>query len=114
MSEETRNVDTLRKALRNYAGDPRDIHRTDDLVLELFPHDEALRRIMDAVEMPDRLAENLVMFIRQNSGRLPARRRKGEFQKLGDDEVTLIENIVNDAFIDFDEPRSNGRNEPRS
>jgi urocanate hydratase len=26
------------------SGDPRDIHRTDDLVLELFPHDEHLRR----------------------------------------------------------------------
>ena len=32
-------------------------------------HDEAIRRIMDAVEMPDRLAENLVMFIRQNKVR---------------------------------------------
>jgi urocanate hydratase len=26
------------------SGDPRDIHRTDELVLELFPHDEHLRR----------------------------------------------------------------------
>jgi urocanate hydratase len=26
------------------SGDPKDIHRTDDLVLELFPRDEALRR----------------------------------------------------------------------
>ncbi|MBI2795083.1 MAG: urocanate hydratase [Gemmatimonadetes bacterium] len=26
------------------SGDPSDIHRTDDLVLELFPHDEHLRR----------------------------------------------------------------------
>jgi urocanate hydratase len=26
------------------SGDPADIHRTDDLVLELFPHDEHLRR----------------------------------------------------------------------
>ena len=26
------------------SGDPRDIHRTDELVLELFPHDENLRR----------------------------------------------------------------------
>jgi hypothetical protein len=51
----------------------------DDLPHEidyLRRHDEALRRIMDAVEMPDRLAGNLVMFIRQNSGRLPARAPK--------------------------------------
>lgn len=80
----------------------------DDLPREidyLRRHDEALRRIMDAVEMPDRLAENLVMFIRQNNGQLPTRRRKSEFQKLRDDEVTLIEQIVNDAFSE--EPRSN-------
>ena len=32
-------------------------------------HDEAIRRIMDTVEMPDRVAENLVMFIRQNKVR---------------------------------------------
>ena len=64
-------------------------------------HDEAIRRIMDAVEMPDRLAENLVMFIRQNNGTLPKKRRDAEFKKLRDDEVTLIEGIVNDAFAGF-------------
>jgi Fic/DOC family len=61
-------------------------------------HDEALRHIMNAVEMPDRLADNLVMFIRQNNGSLSKKRRKGEFNKLTDDEVTLIEEIVRKAF----------------
>jgi Fic/DOC family len=78
----------------------------DDLPREidhLRRYDDALRRIMDAIEMPDRLAENLVMFIRQNNGRLPARRRGSEFQKLRDDEVTLVEGIVNDAFAGFEE-----------
>ncbi len=81
----------------------------DDLPREidyLRRHDEALRRIMDAVEMPDRLAENLVMFIRQNNGRLPTKRRKAEFQKLRGDEVALIEGIVSDAFSGFEEIRS--------
>lgn len=64
-------------------------------------HDEAIRRIMDAVEMPDRLAENLVMFIRQNHGTLSGKRREGEFRKLSDDEVTLLEGIVRDAFTGF-------------
>ena len=64
-------------------------------------HDEAIRRIMEAVEMPDRLAENLIMFIRQNKGSLPRNRREGEFKKLRDDEVALIEGIVNDAFDGF-------------
>ena len=61
-------------------------------------HDEATRKIMDAVEMPDRVADNLVMFIRQNNGTLSRKRREGEFQKLRDDEVALLEAIVNDAF----------------
>ena len=64
-------------------------------------HGEAMSRIMDRVEMPDRLAENLIIFIRQNKGTLPRKRRKDEFEKLRDDEVTVIESIVNDAFADF-------------
>jgi hypothetical protein len=64
----------------------------------LRSHDEAIRRIMDTVEMPDRVAENLVMFIRQNDGTLSKKRREGEFKKLRDDEVALIEGIVRDAF----------------
>ena len=76
----------------------RDLPREIDY---LRRNDEATRRIMDAVEMPDRIAENLVLFIRQNSGRLSKKRREGEFKKLRDDEVTLVEGIVNDAFAGF-------------
>jgi Fic/DOC family len=64
-------------------------------------HDEALRRIMNTVEMPDRLAENLLMFIRRNKGKLPKRRRTGEFKKLTDAEVTSLEDVVNEAFEGF-------------
>jgi hypothetical protein len=64
----------------------------------LSRHDEALRRIMDAVEMPDQVAGNLIFYIRRNKGTLPKGRREGEFQKLRDDEVTLIEGIVRDVF----------------
>lgn len=82
------------------------VHRTVELDLPreinyLRCHDEAVRRIMDTVEMPDRVAENLVMFIRQNDGVLSGKRREGEFNKLGDDEVALIEGIVSDAFAGF-------------
>jgi GAF domain-containing protein len=78
----------------------------DDLPREidyLRRHDEAIRRIMDAVEMPDRVADNLVMFIRQNKGTLSRKRREGEFNKLRDDEVVLIEGVVRDAFEGFAE-----------
>lgn len=61
-------------------------------------HDEALRRIMDIVEMPDRVAADLIMFIRQNEGVLPKRRRQGDFAALTDSEVMTLEAIVRDAF----------------
>ena len=64
-------------------------------------HDEALQRIMNSVEMPDRLAENLILFIRQNNGKLSKRKREGEFNRLTDEEVALIEGIVGDSFEGF-------------
>jgi hypothetical protein len=78
----------------------------DDLPREidyLCRHDQALHRIMESVEMPDRLAENLVMFIRQNKGRLSRKRREDEFRQLRDDEVVSVERIVADAFDGFDD-----------
>ena len=66
-------------------------------------NDEALRRIMNIVEMPDRMAENLVRFIRLNEGELGHKRREGEFEKLTDDEVSSIEAIVREAFAGFED-----------
>ncbi len=60
--------------------------------------DEAERRIMNLVEMPDRMTENLVRLIRLNEGKLGRKRREGEFEKLTDDEVVSIEAIVREAF----------------
>ncbi|MGK5088160.1 Fic family protein [Bdellovibrionota bacterium FG-2] len=65
-------------------------------------HDEAIQRIMNAVEMPDRKAEALLMFIRQNKGRLSVNRRKREFDKLTDGEVVQIEAVIADAFEGFE------------
>ncbi|HEX7070084.1 MAG TPA: Fic family protein [Rhodothermales bacterium] len=64
-------------------------------------HDDAIRRIMDIVEMPDRMAESLVLYIRQNDGVLSKRRREGEFRALQDREAESIEAIVRDAFDGF-------------
>jgi hypothetical protein len=61
-------------------------------------NDEAKRRIMNMVEMPDRMAENLVRFIRINEGKLGRKRREDEFAKLTEDEVTFIEAFVREAF----------------
>jgi Fic/DOC family len=64
-------------------------------------HDEAMRRIMDLIEMPDRIAGNLLMFIRKNNGRLGKQRRENEFAKLTDGEVSAVEAIVREAFEGF-------------
>lgn len=74
-------------------------------------HDEAKRRIMETVEMPDRLAEDLIVFVRQNGGALSSNRRTGVFDRLRDDEVSLLEEIVRDAFAGFDDNAST--NPPR-
>jgi hypothetical protein len=75
------------------------------VAVQVVPTDNAaaLHRIMDTVEMPDRMAENLLMFIRQNKGALSKKRRLEEFSKLRDDEVASIERIVRDAFEGFAE-----------
>lgn len=68
-------------------------------------HDEAVRRVMDTVEMPDRLAQNVIMFIRQNGGTLSKRRREKEFLALTDEEVKALESIVSETFEEFDAAR---------
>src|SRR5467141_487829 len=65
-------------------------------------HDEALRRIMEAVDMPDRLAKDLIMFVQQNHGVLPKRRRSHEFSKLTDDEVAALEAVIRETFEHFE------------
>ena len=65
-------------------------------------NDEAMRRVMNTVEMPDRMAENLVRFIRLNEGALGRKRREGEFAQLTDAEVTSIEAIVREAFDGYE------------
>jgi Fic family protein len=62
--------------------------------------DEAQNRIMEIVDMPDRLAQNLLMFMRQNDGKIPKRRRDNEFAALTDEEAERIEAIYGEVFGD--------------
>jgi hypothetical protein len=64
--------------------------------------DEAVRRIMDTVDMPDRLAKDLIMFVQQNHGVLPKRGRSHEFSKLTDDEVAALEAVIRETFEHFE------------
>lgn len=67
----------------------------------LTRRDEAVREVMNVVEMPDLMAEQFVMFVRRNGGSLPNKRRKREFAALKDEELAELEEIVRDAFDGF-------------
>ncbi len=71
-------------------------------------HDEAMARIMEMIEMQDRLAQNLILFIRQNNGTLSRRKREKEFSALTDDEVHGLESIIRDAFEGFEDTATQG------
>lgn len=73
-------------------------HDLPEEVAYLQKHDEAMRRITSAVEMPDQTARDFIMFVRQNNGSLPKRRRGKEFKALTDAEVDEFETIINDVF----------------
>lgn len=60
--------------------------------------DEAMAGIRNMIDMPDRLAQNLILFIRQNNGVLSKKRRKGEFSQLTAPEVQRLEAMINKAF----------------
>jgi len=64
----------------------------------LARHDRALSAIMERVALPDRLAQNLIRFIRQNDGHLSERKKENFFAELTPGEVQDLEAIVNDAF----------------
>lgn len=70
---------------------PREIHY-------LRRHDEAVRQIMELIEMPDNLAGRLLLLIRQYGGRLAKTRRESKFIQLTDQEVTALESIVKEVF----------------
>jgi hypothetical protein len=66
----------------------------------LTRRDEAVRDVMNLVETPDRLAEQFVLYVHRNGGKLPNKRRK-EFAALTAEELSQMEEIVRDAFDGF-------------
>jgi hypothetical protein len=57
--------------------------------------------------MPDRMAENLILYVRKNNGRLGRKWRENEFAKLTDAEVTSREEIVREACDGYGDPAIN-------
>ena len=83
----------------------RCVERTMDVDLPreigyLTRRDQALHDVMNLVEMPDRMAEQFVLYVYGNAGKLPNRRRK-EFAALTGDELAKLEEIVRAAFEGF-------------
>ena len=68
-------------------------------------HDEAMAKIREIIDMPDRLAQNLILFIRQNGGKLSKRKREKDFSALTDREVQDLERIVQNVFEGFGDAR---------
>ena len=61
-------------------------------------HDGAMTDIMERVEMPDQLAQQLIVFIRRNNNQLSARKRERYFNALTDLEIKDLEQIIEEAF----------------
>lgn len=60
-----------------------------------------MRGIRNRIEMPDALAQQVILFVTQNEGQFPKRRRDREpFSKLTDAEIAALEEIVSEAFSD--------------
>ena len=49
--------------------------------------------------MPDRLAQNLILFIRQNGGTLSKRKREQDFSALSNGEVLGLKTIIQDTLV---------------
>jgi hypothetical protein len=65
-------------------------------------HDKAMQQLMVTVEMPNRMADNFIMFMRQNDWTLPKTRRRDEFKQLSDQEIETLQAIVREAFDETD------------
>ncbi|MBL4862660.1 MAG: Fic family protein [Crocinitomicaceae bacterium] len=60
-------------------------------------YDELKHAIQNIIDMPDKAINQIILFIHQNKGTLPKRRRK-TFEKLTDEEITSIETVYQEIF----------------
>ena len=61
-------------------------------------HDRALEGLSNLLDIPDNMAKSLIVFVRQNGGTLPKKRRQNEFSELTNMEERRIKEIITDAF----------------
>lgn len=66
-------------------------------------HDRTTSSVMETIDMPDRLAQNFILFVRQNNGQLSTGKRERFFASLTESELVDLEEIVNEEFEEFDD-----------
>lgn len=92
MADLFRNFDCIVEAEFLYARVARAVeHDLPDEIEFLRRQDEAQGCIMAVAEMPGHLVLYLLMFMRQNGGRIAKRRREHEFAALTDQEAAQID-----------------------
>ena len=64
----------------------------------LVKYDQTKEAIQEIVDMPDRKIDLFIRLCLQNNERLSARKRRGEFSSLTDDEVTRMEQAIQAAY----------------
>ncbi len=64
----------------------------------LNKYDLLKRAINNHLDLPDKLLNNLIIFIHQNQGVLSKNKRK-QFEKLTDSEIELVEKMYDDVFL---------------
>ena len=67
----------------------------------LAKYDETKKAIQGIIDMPDRLIDLFIRFCLQNNGRLSARKRNSHFESLSNDEITRIEQVIQNAYEDL-------------
>lgn len=79
----------------------------NETILDIIPKEvayltrfEVFKSAMEEYEMPDRLIALLIGFLEQNNGLLSKRAREEEFEKLKDEEVSDIENLFKEVFLE--------------
>lgn len=73
---------------------------TEDMPNELLfiqRYDELKNEIQQIVDMPDKAINNMIVFLHQNKGAFPKRKRK-DFEKLSDKEIEDMENVYQIIF----------------
>jgi hypothetical protein len=69
-----------------------------DEITYLKKHDEMKSFIENYLDMPDRLVNLLIIFLRQNQGKFSKRAKEAEFKMLTKDEISIIEQKYQSIF----------------